>query len=81
MGYQDVKDYRCGRCRALLFRGTSKTVGDVLEIKCRRCSAINVLRPAEPTSERPSSADDRKTGAQTGRSSPQTPRAVRPSTG
>ncbi|MEM1284967.1 MAG: Com family DNA-binding transcriptional regulator [Pseudomonadota bacterium] len=74
-----MKDYRCGRCRALLFRGSSKTIGDVLEIKCRRCSAMNILRPAEPETERPLSADDRKTGAQTGRPSPQTPRALRPS--
>lgn len=51
-----MKDYRCARCRALLFKGTAATIGDVLEIKCRRCAAINVLRPAEPEPKRPASA-------------------------
>ncbi|MEM6381638.1 MAG: Com family DNA-binding transcriptional regulator [Pseudomonadota bacterium] len=63
-GYQDVKDYRCARCNALLFKGTSQTIGDVLEIKCRRCSAINVLRPAEPRSERPRSARSEQSDAE-----------------
>ncbi|WP_084594708.1 Com family DNA-binding transcriptional regulator [Hoeflea phototrophica] len=47
-----MKDIRCGKCSALLFRaGQNATLGDI-EIKCRRCGTINHLRPAEPATER-----------------------------
>ncbi|WP_082542426.1 MULTISPECIES: zinc finger domain-containing protein [unclassified Mesorhizobium] len=45
-----MKDIRCGKCRALLFRASGAT--SAIEIKCRRCGVINHLRPNEPQSER-----------------------------
>ncbi|MHA7882744.1 Com family DNA-binding transcriptional regulator [Nitratireductor sp. OM-1] len=45
-----MKDVRCGRCRALLFRANNDR--SEIEIKCRRCGTINHLRPAEPEPER-----------------------------
>ncbi|MDH5752534.1 MAG: Com family DNA-binding transcriptional regulator [Deltaproteobacteria bacterium] len=48
-----MQDYKCGSCRALLFKATPATIQGLLEIKCRRCGTINHLRPTEPTPERP----------------------------
>ncbi|MFZ5737102.1 MAG: Com family DNA-binding transcriptional regulator [Pseudomonadota bacterium] len=48
-----MEDYRCARCRALLFRAAGRAIAGPVEIKCRRCGAINILRPTEPASERP----------------------------
>ncbi|RJG46429.1 Com family DNA-binding transcriptional regulator [Mesorhizobium sp. DCY119] len=45
-----MKDIRCGKCRALLFRMSGAT--NEIEIKCRRCGTVNHLRPNEPEPER-----------------------------
>ena len=43
-----LRDIRCGVCHALLFRAGQGAVAGGIEIKCRRCGAINHLRPDEP---------------------------------
>lgn len=52
-GYQRVEKIQCSACRALLFRAAPRAIAGVIEIKCRRCGAITILRPSEPTRERP----------------------------
>lgn len=47
-----MKDIRCASCRALLFRTSQKQLNIVIEIKCRRCRSLNILRPTEPPPER-----------------------------
>ncbi|MBO9500774.1 Com family DNA-binding transcriptional regulator [Brevundimonas sp. A19_0] len=39
---------RCASCAALLFKAEPGALAGQLEIKCRRCSALNVLRPSSP---------------------------------
>lgn len=39
---------RCASCSALLFKSEPGALAGVVEIKCRRCSALNVLRPSSP---------------------------------
>lgn len=47
-----MKDIRCGKCSALLFKAGQNAIANDIEIKCRRCGTINHLRPAEPVTER-----------------------------
>ncbi|MBK5960935.1 hypothetical protein CCR97_22410 [Rhodoplanes elegans] len=54
-----VETIRCARCRALLFRATAGAIAGPVEIKCRRCGTFNVLRPSEPSRERPERRDPR----------------------
>ncbi|MFN3748215.1 MAG: Com family DNA-binding transcriptional regulator [Sphingorhabdus sp.] len=42
------ESYRCSRCRALLFKADQDAIAAELEIKCRRCRSINILRPMRP---------------------------------
>ncbi|MQT13629.1 Com family DNA-binding transcriptional regulator [Segnochrobactrum spirostomi] len=53
-----MDDFRCGRCRALMFRAAAGAIAASLEIKCRRCGALNHLRPIEPAREREERHDD-----------------------
>ena len=39
---------RCASCAALLFKVEAGAMRGRIEIKCRRCSALNVLRPTSP---------------------------------
>ncbi|WP_376751988.1 Com family DNA-binding transcriptional regulator [Brevundimonas nasdae] len=39
---------RCASCSALMFKSEPGALSGVVEIKCRRCSALNVLRPSSP---------------------------------
>ncbi|MFI8682328.1 Com family DNA-binding transcriptional regulator [Brevundimonas diminuta] len=39
---------RCASCAALLFKAQPGAIAGVVEIKCRRCSALNLLRPSSP---------------------------------
>ncbi|MFC5393085.1 Com family DNA-binding transcriptional regulator [Bosea vestrisii] len=43
---------RCAKCEALLFRMTARALAGRVEIKCRRCGALNIFRAAEPSPER-----------------------------
>ncbi|MBS7538349.1 Com family DNA-binding transcriptional regulator [Ancylobacter lacus] len=54
-----MEEIRCG-CGALLLRAGRGSIAGRVEIKCRRCGAINHLRPTEPAPERPErrSGDD-----------------------
>jgi phage FluMu protein Com len=45
-------DIRCARCRALLFRAGHDGRHGIIEIKCRRCGTLQIVRPAEPVPER-----------------------------
>ncbi|WP_184256054.1 Com family DNA-binding transcriptional regulator [Rhodopseudomonas rhenobacensis] len=47
-----MESIRCARCRALLFRAVADAIVGTVEIKCRRCGGINILRPTEPSTER-----------------------------
>ncbi|MBS7538230.1 Com family DNA-binding transcriptional regulator, partial [Ancylobacter lacus] len=42
-----MEDVRCG-CGALLLRAGRGAIRGSVQIKCRRCGAINHLRPTEP---------------------------------
>ncbi|MBX8799216.1 Com family DNA-binding transcriptional regulator [Ochrobactrum sp. MR28] len=46
-----MKEIRCGKCHALLFRAKHGAVANDIEIKCRRCGTLNHLRPIEPLTE------------------------------
>ncbi|PZA12486.1 hypothetical protein DNX69_10965 [Rhodopseudomonas palustris] len=54
-----METIRCARCRALLFRAAGGAIAAPVEIKCRRCGSINILRPTEPPSERRERRDER----------------------
>ncbi|BAQ16931.1 Com family DNA-binding transcriptional regulator [Methyloceanibacter caenitepidi] len=43
-----LESIRCGKCAALLFKAAAKALSGRLEIKCRRCGHLNILRPEEP---------------------------------
>ncbi|MEW6124758.1 MAG: Com family DNA-binding transcriptional regulator [Pseudomonadota bacterium] len=47
-----MENIRCTRCGALHFRAAHGALRGVVEIKCRRCGTVTVLRPPEPTPER-----------------------------
>ncbi|PZU89133.1 MAG: hypothetical protein DI527_16505 [Chelatococcus sp.] len=47
-----MENIRCG-CGALLFRMTAGALAGRVEIKCRRCGAINSIRAAEPITRAP----------------------------
>ncbi|NEW96898.1 Com family DNA-binding transcriptional regulator [Rhodopseudomonas sp. BR0G17] len=47
-----MEPIRCAQCRALLFRAAGGAIAAPVEIKCRRCGSINILRPTEPPPER-----------------------------
>ncbi|QLP96943.1 MAG: Com family DNA-binding transcriptional regulator [Rhodoblastus sp.] len=36
-----METIRCARCRALLFKAEAGALRGALEIKCRRCAAMN----------------------------------------
>lgn len=42
-----VETIRCARCAALMFKAEAGALRGTLEIKCRRCGAMNSLRPVE----------------------------------
>jgi phage FluMu protein Com len=52
LDFWQVQNIRCGKCRALLFRCEPAAIARAIEIKCRRCGTINLLRPLEPAPER-----------------------------
>ncbi|RAI42920.1 Com family DNA-binding transcriptional regulator [Rhodoplanes roseus] len=52
-----MESIRCASCQALLFRATARAVAGTIEIKCRRCGTINIMRPTEPSHERPERRD------------------------
>ncbi|TRL38043.1 MULTISPECIES: Com family DNA-binding transcriptional regulator [Rhizobium] len=54
-----MRDIRCGKCSALLFRAEHDAISNVIEIKCRRCGTLNHLRPIEPASDRQERQPDR----------------------
>lgn len=41
--------FRCGGCNALLFKADFGAVTGLIEIKCRRCRQINLMRPLSPS--------------------------------
>ncbi|WP_415454001.1 Com family DNA-binding transcriptional regulator [Azorhizobium caulinodans] len=47
-----MEKVRCRCCGALQFRAAAGAICGAIEIKCRRCGTLNVLRPQEPSSER-----------------------------
>ncbi|WP_442793808.1 Com family DNA-binding transcriptional regulator [Pannonibacter sp. SL95] len=51
-----MKEFRCGHCRALLFKAAGNP-SCAIEIKCRRCGTLTHLRPPEPAPERHERAD------------------------
>gem|GEM_PF-2814889 len=52
-----MKEVRCGKCRALLFKAGSGAITGTIEIKCRRCGSINTPRSANPTQQKTRTAD------------------------
>ena len=50
---------RCASCSALLFKSEPGALAGVVEIKCRRCSAFNVLRPSSPNPIASRAAEER----------------------
>ncbi|WP_170138520.1 Com family DNA-binding transcriptional regulator [Rhodobium orientis] len=40
-----MESIRCSACDALLFKADSNRLGNVIEIKCRRCGDINRFGP------------------------------------
>ncbi|WP_147417660.1 Com family DNA-binding transcriptional regulator [Sphingomonas cavernae] len=40
---------RCASCGALLFKAETNAIAAAIEIKCRRCGAINTMRPVSPS--------------------------------
>ncbi|WP_169508993.1 Com family DNA-binding transcriptional regulator [Amorphus coralli] len=45
-----MKDVRCGRCTALLYRVDGEP-GATVEIKCRRCRTVTRIEPANRTGD------------------------------
>lgn len=43
-----LKDMRCSACRKLLFKSEDGALSGVIQIKCPRCGAFNLLRPMSP---------------------------------
>ncbi|RAI42639.1 Com family DNA-binding transcriptional regulator [Rhodoplanes roseus] len=52
-----MESVRCASCEALLFRAAACAVVGTIEIKCRRCGTMNIMRPNEPSRERPERRD------------------------
>lgn len=42
------EEFRCGSCRALLLKAERDALAGDIEIKCRRCRTLNILRPLRP---------------------------------
>lgn len=43
-----MENVRCSACQALLFKAAPTAFRETIEIKCRRCRAINIFRAGEP---------------------------------
>lgn len=43
--YRVVESIRCPRCRALLFKAEATAIAATIEIKCRRCGTLAMLKP------------------------------------
>ena len=56
-----LRAVRCGKCAALLLKARPRAIADIIEIKCRRCGHLNILRPEEPAPQRAKRIGERET--------------------
>ena len=53
-----MESIRCGDCRALLLKADTVALRGRIQIKCRRCGAINHVRASGSGTERPCAPEE-----------------------